>query len=240
MHGYRQGFELRAGDLTVARVLAGGQNPYPHGFSSGGDAVRFAEIIRREFPDHRVTRLDAASDFDGAGAWDRITAAGLAFADAQGLRVNHAGDWHRGIEGRTLYLGSRKSAVFVRIYEKGIQEGGEASPDWVRVEVVVRPAGDARMVAAQASAAEAWGFSSWTRDFSAMMLDLDVERVQMNQWRAPDDERAMRAVVSQYWRTFERRASAGGSWEALGVEIGKYIRDLSQTAPASNTGATTS
>src|SRR5689334_11134576 len=117
MHGYARGFELRRDGSVVARMLAGGRNGNPHVWASGDDTDRLVPALRHLWPNqHRVTRMDAAQDFDGAGTWDRIYAPMLALADERRLRIDQAGDWHRHEAGRTFYVGGRKSAVFARFY----------------------------------------------------------------------------------------------------------------------------
>lgn len=226
IHGYRQQFEIVRSGSVCARVLAGGQNGYPNAFASGQESEEFARIVRENWPEHRVSRMDSALDFEGAGDWERLTTIALGLADERGLKVGYAGDWHRGIEGRTIYIGSRKSAVFVRIYEKGKQLPEEGRPDWVRVEVVVRPDGDSRAEAAHASATAAWGYAAWTVDFAAHLLAAPLSRVAISVRKPSDDDRAMKAVVEQYWRVFERQAAAHGGWEGLGREIGRRFDDL--------------
>lgn len=226
MHGYRQGFELLRDGCVVARALAGGTNVHPHAFASGEDAVEFARIVRANWPDHRVTRMDTAVDFDGAGDWERVTALALELADELGLKVGHAGDWHRGEDGRTLYIGSRKSAVFLRIYEKGKQLPESGRPNWVRCEVVVRPEGDSRLAAAASTATAAWGYAAWTQEFARRLLGVDVERVAISLRRPADDEKAMETVMEQYWRVFERQAGVHGGWEGLGRELGRLHREM--------------
>ncbi len=230
MHGYRQGFEVETSGNVVARALVGGKNGHPHAFASGQDAALFAEIIRREFPDHKVTRLDSAIDLDGEGCWDRVTAAALALADRLGLTVNYAGDWHRNEAGRTIYIGSRKSAVFLRIYEKGKQLGAPESLDWVRVELVVRPDGDSKLAAATATPMGVWGYSAWSIEFASVVFETEVPRVAIQVRRERDDERAMKALTAQYWRVLESRAAAAGGWSGLGIEIGQYIAKLGREA----------
>jgi hypothetical protein len=93
---------------------------------------------------HGVSRADAALDVDNPGFWDWVIPIALDLADQLGLTIDQQGDWHRGEGGRTLYLGSRKSAVFVRIYEKGKQlralgEDPDASLHLVRLETQCRP-----------------------------------------------------------------------------------------------------
>lgn len=258
--GYRQGFEFWRDGNRIATMFCGGDNGMPHAFATGADAPEFAEVVRRLWPVHRVSRMDSALDFVGEGSWDRITALAMEFADEYGVKCSVAGDWLRGEGGRTLYLGSRKSQFFLRIYEKGKQlrgelieatEGADGSsrragdaeaapssagtnadsglaeidPTWVRVECEVKPVREMREAAAMIPPRGAWGMSAWGGDFARELLGIDVERVRVSMYRPRDDERAIRAVITQYWRAIEALAASEGSWEAFGRRFGELYAE---------------
>lgn len=231
LHGYTQGFELVGPSGTVARVLAGGANGDPHAWASGEDTEQFVAAVRGAWPDsHTVSRMDAAEDFQGPSSWDRLNAECLVVADDLRLKVSQAGDYHRLEDGRSLYVGSRKSPVFIRLYEKGkqlrakVSSGAEDIPaDWVRLEAQVRPQKAARKTAAYTSAQEAWGYAAWTRELAERCMALDVPRVQMNVWREADDERAFRFMVRQYGPMLARLRSELGDWQCVGLTIGAEV-----------------
>ncbi|MDR0848010.1 MAG: replication initiation factor domain-containing protein [Propionibacteriaceae bacterium] len=93
------------------------------------------------------------------------------FAQKERVSITPAGDWFTEghPKGCTLYVGSRKSAIFLRCYEKGKQLGDPVS-DWVRVELQVRPQRDQRLSASRASADELWGFGGWSRTLAPSIL----------------------------------------------------------------------
>ena len=231
MHGYKHGYELVGPAGTVARVLAGGDNGDPHAWASGEDTEAFVDLVRSTWPDeHQVTRMDAAEDFQGPGSWDKLNGECLAIADELRLKVSQAGDYHRLEDGRTLYVGSRKSPTFIRLYEKGKQlrakviQGAELIPaDWVRMEAQIRPQKTAKKAAAYVSPQEAWGFSAWTGELAKRCLDIDVPRVQMNVWREADDERAFHFMVRQYGPMLERLRADLGDWACVGLQLGDAI-----------------
>lgn len=70
-HNYHQSFTIRdvQGD-RVAMVLAGGPNGDPNAVASGASTDAFVPLVRERWPDHRVTRFDAAEDFcqEGVGS----------------------------------------------------------------------------------------------------------------------------------------------------------------------------
>lgn len=237
MHSYAHGLELVRGGDVVARMLYGGQNPHPNVWATGEDAQRFAVALRELHPAHRVTRCDSAYDFRGAGSWAELYGLVLELATRKGLKINTQGDWLRenSDQGRTLYVGSFKSPVMLRLYEKGkqLRSSGVVAPrhsplDWVRLEVQVRPHKSKKAAAAAMSSRDVWGLSSWTHELHELVLGGELERVQMHEWRAPDDARAWRALLSQYGKLLERKALELGedgapNWPMLGVLLDEAL-----------------
>jgi len=236
MHGYTSGFDLKSDGSVVARMLSGGRNGAPHVWASGDDTEALVSVVRGTWPYlHRVSRMDAAEDFDGGGTWSRLYALTVALADEHGLSIDQAGDWHRGVAGRTFYVGGRKSAVRARLYEKGKQlrglaldGGADISSDLVRLEVQVRPEGWGRDRAAVGAPEEAFGYADWTRELGRQVLGLDIDRVHIRERRESDDERAIKWLVRQYGEHLERLAERRGGWAAMGEELRrvKAVQDL--------------
>jgi DNA relaxase NicK len=238
MNGYSNQVVFRQGSNVVARMLYGGANGAPHAFASGDHTDRFVEVLRTMFRDqHRVSRCDTSVDFDGPGTWDRLSRFGQEFAQEHGVVTSVAGDWLTpgSPGGRTLYIGSKKSAVFLRIYEKGKQlqgiardleaDGSHLSDDLVRVEIVVRPEKAAKVRAAHMEPLEAYGFAKWSQAFCDELFGLAVERVAIKHSRVSDDERAFRFMAHQYGAVSERLVADvyGGSWEAYGAALGRRL-----------------
>lgn len=244
LHGYEKGYELRTAgaggeQTTVARVLAGGRNGWPHVWASGDHTMPLVAALRRQWPlTHRVSRVDSALDYRGEGTWQKLLLACYRVADPpQGrkLRLDQKGDWYRqdSPAGRTLYVGSSSAPAMVRLYEKGKQLRGEASPaargrfdlTWVRLELQLRPERTARTRAALAGPLDIWGYGGWTRKLLAEIEGVEVERVQMHENREADDERAFSYMVKQYGPLLERIKDSvhGRSWADVGEMIGARI-----------------
>lgn len=244
MNGYTNQCVLRRDGDVVARVLYGGNGGSPHAFASGDYSHEFASVVRGLWPDtHRVSRCDVSMDFDdGPGTFEFLHEFVKKFAEDNNIVLTGVGDWwtpgHPG--GRTLYLGSRKSAVFVRIYEKGkeirsrlLLADAEAavahiSETLVRVELVVRPEKESRYVAARMEPLDGYGFARWSQRFGSELFGLEVPRVTIKHARDSDDERALRFMVRQYSGVLSRLVEDrfDGSWEALGVALGERINDV--------------
>lgn len=230
LNGFDHSNELRVDREVVTRVLHGGVNPFPYAFASGQHTDDFVPIVRGLWPDrHSVSRADAAEDFDQGDAWDLLLRECLAMAEDRSLAIDQQGDWIRGETGRTFYVGSRKSPSHVRLYEKGKQMRGlAATPEeaekisrgWVRLELQVRPVKEGKWAAATAAPEELWGYSRWTKDLAVRCLEMDVDRFDMNPWRAgSSDGRAWAFMLRQYGPLMLRMEERLGSWEAVSAAM---------------------
>lgn len=82
-----------------------------------------------------IQRLDLA--YDVTGDYKDIINTLAALKDLSRLKWSTVSSTDGGVTSTTTYIGSRESAFFVRVYEKGKQVGGD--PDWVRVEFEIKP-----------------------------------------------------------------------------------------------------
>src|SRR5690606_24476732 len=185
-----------------------------------------------------------AYDFKNGEPWERLIDMGRDVAKRlpdgterkRPLTLETAGDWitEGSPKGRTLYVGSRQSSAFVRIYEKGKQLRGahpdqaeKYSPGWVRVEFEVKPQKQAGWEFATRSPIEVWGAAAWSRQLHKAMFGGDLEPAPVTYERAPDDERAWRFMLKQYGPLLRRRydlareampdAKAEALWQQIGL-----------------------
>lgn len=248
LHGYPNGTDFLRDGNTIAKMIWGG-SANPHVWASGEDARELSAVLRQRWPDHYVTRVDVAYDFVDGEPWDALYTEALSTADllpsgekrARPLKLSTLGDWVRKDEGypggRTLYVGSMKSPVLARLYEKGKQMRA-LHPDqldkyplgWVRLELQVRPQNAARFEVAKLQPAEIWGTSQWARQLHARVFGSSLSAVLMQADRVSDDERAYRFLLRQYGPLLRRRAALLavddtaaarlGAWSELGVQLG--------------------
>lgn len=143
-----------------------------------------------------------------------------------------AGDWDDFPEkGRTRYLGGTSSAVRARLYEKGRQPeyAHLAMPDWVRLEVQVRPSKDARAEFAKLSPVEVWGAARWTRDIAAALLHEHVEpHAAGTVYRLSERERALRWMCEQYGPHLVGLLEDVGDWQAVGLTLGEMVHEAEE------------
>ena len=175
-------------DYTHLKIQTGGSSGIwgPHIIVHGGDLTdRLVWHVRKYFPEHRVSRFDVALDFSCDGAFEWASDLGFAVIDEFGLDCEQRGDWHNLIKGRTLYVGSRKSTHYCRIYEKGIQMrlngfSPSASPNWVRVEFEVKPSRQSRLLASKMEPLDVIHSSRWSTMLSNLLGSVGMRSVSLS------------------------------------------------------------
>jgi len=197
--------------VPFCSVHFGGYNERTLLRASSDNADSFASLVRREWPDHRVSRVDVAMDFqEGPDFFNDMAEWLIDYAKNGGrtLKISYAGDWANGVHGRTLYIGSRTSPVYIRLYEKGfeqLQKGNETAPlDWVRFEAEIKPKNtEAKSQAAFVPARDFFGSSAILRDFAALLGD-DYEPLKMGTiHKMVDFDRTFAHLCYQYGAVFE-------------------------------------
>jgi hypothetical protein len=178
------------------------------------------------WPVHGVARADVCVDFEeGRAGFD--WAAGV-LTDLAGLRCKTTTitSSQYGLRARTLSIGSRNSETYQRLYEKGIKDDPTGRPDWVRWEVEVKPQNkDRKRLAADLVPVDMAG---WSRMSAAALLDLfelDSVPAMPRQERLGDDEKAERAMVSQYGKIMSRLAVRYGGWNLYGARLGGLVAE---------------
>lgn len=257
---YRQGWEVHHNARgVVARIFAGGNGQHPHALASSDETDAFVDVVRNEWPDdHLVTRMDAAQDFNEAGAYPRLRRVARRVAKEHRLGFHCVEDRLDPTAGRTQYIASPKSEYRARLYEKGYEQvakisamfkgsfkpdasnfefvqntvtGEYISPaDWVRLELQARPKGEeARRRAAIATPEEAWTFTDWSQHLAREAMQLDLERFYMRSRKISKDEEALRWMCKQYGALLLRLRGDVGDWACTGLEIGRIIDEQNST-----------
>lgn len=201
-NGYTESAILRdrEGD-TIALVRYGGKN-LPNVQTSSFRAIAGSEAIRLHWPEHRVSRLDVACDFDGPEVYTEIVTACRGIADTHRMTSGREFVPDDPDAGRTYYLGASASNVMLRAYEKGREQRAkgvaDAPLDWTRCELQVRPQKEAKSTLATMLPEAAWGVSRWAQDVGMLMLSKEAERILIDPRVESDAERTMGHVVHQY------------------------------------------
>ena len=170
-NGYKCEGELVADNVSYARIMWGGVNPRPFVMATGANSGSVMSALRSLPCAHTCSRLDAAVDLIGETQFDQITSEVVHMLESAKLRhvpqISQVGDWIHG-KARTLYVGSRTSRTFLRIYEKTAEQrakGNDDVPnDWVRVELEYKPnTAEGKAEASHMSPDDCWRASDWTR-----------------------------------------------------------------------------
>jgi len=108
-------------------------------------------------------------------------------------------------EGRTVYLGSPRSMVRVRVYEKWLESPGQYAEGTNRVEVQLRPESGMKAHVSGLSPAETFCATKTTRTLAGLLgsqlADAGSLRIRRG---TPDLERTLAAMGRQYGRAVER------------------------------------
>lgn len=189
MHGYKRKHIIEGNGLEVT-ILDLGTDGWPHIMGTGHNADRARIIAKASANVGRVSRVDVACD--AIEPWWKAQGRAVQWAIAHpNTPVTHVGDYLRAERGRTFYVGATSSARRIRVYEKGIQTGG--NPEWVRVELQYRP--DNRNAKAWAYSATLEELASSSRAFVALRADAGLYTPPAYQ---PPGRQPLIALAHQY------------------------------------------
>ena len=195
----------------------------------GERSPEVVERLRSSFP-HRCTRLDSCADFDAPGAFESLLGSCMLVKRRHRLRGKRDGDWQDFPElGRTQYLGTPKSVSMLRLYEKGKQPEylHLARPEWVRAEVQVRPAKEAKQEFSTLSALEVWGASTWTRELAAEILLQHVDpHAAGTTYRKSSLDHKLGWMCRQYGPALLELLAECGSWPCVGLTLAEHMKQL--------------
>lgn len=232
LNRYNSAAAFVLGSETLFKIHFGGQNEEhgPNVLASGASAQALADVIRSEFPQHRVSRLDSCEDYHHPDAYQYLRAIALKIANEQRIKCREivkpiaACD-----DGRTLYLGSPKSPVSMRIYEKGKQLGVDGH--WVRAELQVNPQKDVKSIVSMLDSTEVWGLSKWSHAMAVKLGKKGLQRVDAQVYQQSDHDRAYHFMLKQYRRVLEQMLASHGSPEAVGAQIFYDLAHLDDVPP---------
>lgn len=237
-NGYERACVIHRGDVKLASVQWGGNTgDMTQVKGTGEHAPECARLIRDLWPDHRLQRADVCEDYSEDGVWETMSEYGLYLADQFALKVDQRGDWARGDvqgKGRTLYVGSRQSLAFLRVYEKGkekaVKSGGECTdPNHVRAEAEIKPQNKVQGFAlAKLEPRDYWRCSPWMNQYSTILFQEDMEKIRLwNVKKMTDCDAAFEYMLKQYGGVIAKQIAANGE-EYVMSKIKQCISKLSQ------------
>ena len=213
-NGYAQCHVIERDDLVLAQVYGhSARTGEVHITVSGQACDEVVPLLRRLYPDHRVSRADSSVDFEAD--FDSLDRLAVEFATARGLshRIIRDSDG-----GATRYLGAPSSELRLRVYRKTEQlralhpEAASTIPDGiVRAELQGRPGKrDTKEAVSLMTADELWGLGKWSQGFASSILGFDAPRVPTHFDRPSDFMRALHFLERQYGPMMKRRVEAVG------------------------------
>lgn len=224
--GYQYGAAMLAPDGDqMAFMQYGGSNVGTRTLleSSGSKSHQFALSVRDLFPDHLLLRGDIAKDYMGGKAdFQSITRAIIQTAKRNRVGTSVAGDWIDGVKGRTLYAGSRTSPVYLRCYEKGLQDPLLGNTDIIRLELEFKPKReDARATYATTSPEDFWGANRFLVDLTRVLgSNVSLQPSSGSLHQPTDHERSWHWMLKQYAKVIAKQAEIkGGCPTALGLSL---------------------
>jgi len=218
-NGYAECFAIERDGSTLVQVYGhSSRTGEMHVVASGDACDELVPLIRRFWPEHRVSRADASVDF--AADFAELDELAVQFATDAGISYRLVSD---SAGGATRYLGAPSSELRLRVYKKSEQlralhpEAADDVPDGiVRVELQVRPGKrDIKERAAKMSPDDLYGLGRWSQVFAARVLEIDAERVKTHFRRPSEWERALHYLQHQYGPMIRRRAEEVGHEQAV-------------------------
>jgi hypothetical protein len=197
-------------EISFCTIHYGGVNDKCMFRCTSDRSTRGSLFVRSVFPYHSCSRVDVAMDFiEGPDLFLTLAEWLTDYAKNSNpkMKVEHLGDWSTGGTGRTLNIGSRKSAVYIRLYEKGHHQislgNSGADPDWLRFEAEIKPEKLlGKMSLSKLSAQECFGSSRLLRDFVLMISGDKIQPVTVGKVRKmTDHDRSFGHLCHQYSKT---------------------------------------
>lgn len=226
---FDSGVQIKDDHGQLCTVQYGGRNPHPSVASQGAHSATLANYLRSAHPDHTCSRIDSCIDLVAPALFDTSFDLLVAVAREHRITKSQYGDFMDKQGGRTFYLGAKKSARLVRLYEKGKQLADQGYPDadtdHVRCEVQYRPEHASQKAAAASMApADVWGTSPWLIDTLRAFSGIEAAPVSLRRYRPKDDLRTRHWLLTQYGKHLATWAEECGGYEHLGINIEYALR----------------
>lgn len=228
--GYTYQAVLHRGSTDLL-MMAWGGNEGVHLRCSGEGSSVLASWMRSHYCTHKVSRIDSCMDFEKQGLFDDLSKKMIDFANNRKpmpIKISMAGDWANG-KGRTLYIGSRQSQIFIRLYEKGYERSNKLGveverPDWVRFEVEYKPQKEkARRMAQSFSPDDIFRLSYLPELMDSIGIDVGSQ-IKTHSAQYTDEEKARHFMLKQYGPTIANWVKEkGGSFDLVFDEIKEHV-----------------
>lgn len=207
-----------------------GRNPGVHLTTSGWYARDVAPILQSYGV--LVTRADVAHDvFKYPTSFEAVAAKIIRFAKENKLQIDQKGDWTKGgRRGRSLYIGSKKSRVYLNLYEKSFEMADpnyiNFLPDWFRFEFRFKPQDKgAKKQIVNWKPLQYLGSTPWVKELCEL---LKIDLIDSGNMRPPertdDFEIKKMHFFRQYKNLFHELSVEAGGYENFGDYVQKQIK----------------
>lgn len=197
-YGYSRGWDVRRDGSTLCRLYEG-HGLRDHFVATGADSPEVAAAVRNRVPGHFVSRADVALDFVAGPDFFATTRELLHSRLAGSVVLTDYVETAPAGTSSTLYVGSKKAEVRMRVYEKGKQDPETYAPDTVRMEVQVRPGKpDRKAYAAGLDPLAFYGMARWSREALQAVTGLHAPAAPVRSARVSDLDRALDTMACQY------------------------------------------
>lgn len=211
--GYESAVHLVRGSTRHALAQSGGSNvgtaTY---FQANGHFSNefFAWLVENKIK-YQLIRADVKIDLDGAEYFMQLANMLKKVASNHRLKTSCMGDWVQTHTGRTLYVGSRQSPVYCRLYEKGHQVS--YASNLVRLEFEVKPKKEARFALAHMPPSHFLTVNRWVSELISMMSQSTVQPSDLKigtVYLPSDHEKALAHMIKQYQNTLKKQLTIDG------------------------------
>lgn len=198
-----------ADGFKIGTVYFGGARDDVHVQATSG----VADVVRplvNALPEARTARVDTR--VDTLLSFERCAAVLEAASMTYGSDITEYNKRNRGeSKGRTVYLGSPRSRIYVRLYEKWLQAPGEYADGTNRVEVQLRPSSREKGDVSAWDRGQTFCASRVTRDLAERLGAAYAPEASLRVGRGrPDLERSMSSMGTQYGKQFLRFMELSG------------------------------
>lgn len=207
-YGYRYCYNLELADAHHGIIQYGGDSVGTGVYVSilGSQSGRVRDAVLSAGWSGYLLRADIALDFDGAKYFKKISKDLISLAKTKNLKTSTVGDWVQGLDGRTLYVGSRSSTFMIRLYEKYKQKGIDTNgEETIRLELEIKPYKHARLDSFGLTALALVSSSAIYSPIYQKYLKL-TDGITMGLIRKDTDhEKALAHMIKQYQNTLKKQ-----------------------------------
>lgn len=212
-YGYEKAVSLVRGTTKHMLIQSGGEAVGTGTYCSANGAFsnEFYNWLVFNKIEYQLIRADVKIDLDGKEYFMQIANMLKKVALNHRLKTSCMGDWVQTNTGRTLYVGSRQSPVYCRLYEKGHQLS--YASNLVRLEFEIKPKKQARLELSHQQAKNFLNVNRWVSELISMMTQSTIEPSDLKLgtvYLPSDHDKALAHLIKQYQNTIKKQLTLDG------------------------------